>query len=279
MPGSARAGDHPFLDALTRYAERIDTINVASGDAQDVNAATQIIDPWPSTARNRRIPVNGQRMHRRDQPLPESQSARRASPDAVPRHPHERKQWKRRFGRRRIGRAITGAPANPLCPLDDPCLAVAPAYRLAMRRSQDIGRLLVIAAAATLLTTIAGCVGDGQPAVGVAAPPPAGPKADDAGTTLTIQNPTDVKYYPSDEPLRLGQEYFDRGIYEVAQQYFQAAVEKAPTDASAWVGLATSYDHIGRFEMADRDYRQAIKLQGERASSIIKDTHICCGAI
>ena len=60
--GSARAGDHPFLDALTRYAERIDTINVASGDAQDVNAATQIIDPWPSTARNRRIPVNGQRM-------------------------------------------------------------------------------------------------------------------------------------------------------------------------------------------------------------------------
>ncbi len=132
-----------------------------------------------------------------------------------------------------------------------------------MRRSQDIGRLLVIAAAATLLTTIAGCVGDGQPAVGVAAPPPAGPKADDAGTTLTIQNPTDVKYYPSDEPLRLGQEYFNRGVYGVAQQYFQAAVEKAPTDASAWVGLAASYDHIGRFDMADRDYRQAIKLQGE----------------
>jgi Flp pilus assembly protein TadD len=130
-------------------------------------------------------------------------------------------------------------------------------------RSQDVGRLLFIATAAALLTAIGGCAGDEQPAVSVAAPPPAGPKADDAGTTLTIQSPTDVKYYPSDEPLRLGQEYFNRGAFGVAQQYFQAAVEKAPRDASAWVGLAASYDRIRRFDMADRAYQQAIKLQGE----------------
>jgi Flp pilus assembly protein TadD len=86
---------------------------------------------------------------------------------------------------------------------------------------------------------------------------------DDAGTTLTIQNPDDVKYTPSDEPLRLGQEYFNRGIFGVAQQYFQAAVEKSPKDASAWVGLAASYDRLGRFDLADRAYRSAIKLQGE----------------
>ncbi len=60
--GSAQAGDYPFLDELTRYAERIDPVSVVSGDAQDVNAAIQIIDPWPSYARDRRIPVNGQRM-------------------------------------------------------------------------------------------------------------------------------------------------------------------------------------------------------------------------
>ena len=60
--GLARAGDYPFLDELTRYAERIDTLSVTSGDAQDVNAATQIINPWPSYARDRRIPANGQRM-------------------------------------------------------------------------------------------------------------------------------------------------------------------------------------------------------------------------
>ncbi len=60
--GTARAGDYPFLDELTRYAERIDTVTVTSGDAEDVNAATQIIDPWPAYARDRRIPINGQRL-------------------------------------------------------------------------------------------------------------------------------------------------------------------------------------------------------------------------
>ena len=60
--GAARAGDYPFLDELTRYVERIDTLSVASGDARDVNAAIQIIDPWPPHARDRRIPANGERM-------------------------------------------------------------------------------------------------------------------------------------------------------------------------------------------------------------------------
>jgi hypothetical protein len=61
--GGAHAGqDYPFLDELTGYAQRIDTLSVASGDARNVNAATQIIDPWPRYARDRRIPANGQRM-------------------------------------------------------------------------------------------------------------------------------------------------------------------------------------------------------------------------
>ena len=60
--GVARAGDYPFLDELTRYAERIDTLSVTSGDAKDVNAAIQTIDPWPPNSRNRNIPANGQRM-------------------------------------------------------------------------------------------------------------------------------------------------------------------------------------------------------------------------
>ena len=60
--GAALAGDYPFLDELTQYAQRVDTLSVASGDAKDVNAVTQIIDPWPRYARDRRIPANGQRM-------------------------------------------------------------------------------------------------------------------------------------------------------------------------------------------------------------------------
>jgi Flp pilus assembly protein TadD len=81
--------------------------------------------------------------------------------------------------------------------------------------------------------------------------------------TFTVQDPADVKYYRSDEPLKLGLEHFNRGHFGIAAKYFEDAVAKAPRDATAWVGLAASYDRIGRFDLADRAYKQAIKLEGE----------------
>ena len=54
--------DDPFWDEMGRYFQRIDTNSVVSGDAREVNAVTQIIDPWPLYSRNRRIPANGRRM-------------------------------------------------------------------------------------------------------------------------------------------------------------------------------------------------------------------------
>lgn len=78
-----------------------------------------------------------------------------------------------------------------------------------------------------------------------------------------VQEPTDVKYYASDEPLRMGLEHFNRGNYGIAQRYFKDAVEKAPKDVTAWVGLAASYDRLRRFDLADQAYAQAIRLGGE----------------
>lgn len=78
-----------------------------------------------------------------------------------------------------------------------------------------------------------------------------------------VQEPTDVKYYPSDEPVRLGLEHYNRGNYGIAQRYFKDAVEKSPKDVTAWVGLAASYDRIRRFDLADQAYAQAIRLGGE----------------
>jgi hypothetical protein len=49
-------------DFFGNYLERKDTIVSGAGDARDVNAATQIIDPWPRYVGNRRIPANGERM-------------------------------------------------------------------------------------------------------------------------------------------------------------------------------------------------------------------------
>jgi len=104
--------------------------------------------------------------------------------------------------------------------------------------------------------TSSGCATDG---VGVVAPA----ISETPPPTFTVQDPTDVKYYPSDEPLKLALEHFNRGHFGIAAQYFEDAVTKAPDDATAWVGLAASYDRIGRFDLSDRAYRQAIKLEGE----------------
>src|SRR5215469_15431269 len=69
------------------------------------------------------------------------------------------------------------------------------------------------------------------PPIEASTPPPIEP-------TVTMQNPDDVKYYPSDEPLRMGVEHFSRGNYAIAERYFQDAVEKTPRDVTAWIGLA-----------------------------------------
>lgn len=118
-----------------------------------------------------------------------------------------------------------------------------------------MGGLRGVAAAAACVAAIslAGCDSN----LNVTSPP------EFTAPTPTVQDPADVKYYPSDQPLKLAMEYFDRGNYGLAQRYFQDATEKSPNDATAWVGLAASYDRIGRFDLADRAYAQAVHLVGE----------------
>jgi len=82
-------------------------------------------------------------------------------------------------------------------------------------------------------------------------------------TTATIQSPDEVNYQPSDEPLRLAIEYFNRGDYGLSERYFRDATEKAPNDSAAWIGLAASYDRTRRFDLADRAYQHALKISGE----------------
>jgi Flp pilus assembly protein TadD len=116
-------------------------------------------------------------------------------------------------------------------------------------------RTFCVLVAGLLAISVSGCVTDGTwPSV----PDPVA-----ANTPSAIEEPADVKYYPSDEPLRLAIQHFNAGHYGVAERYFQDAVERAPRDATAWIGLAASYDRIGRFDLADRAYSQAIKLVGE----------------
>ena len=45
-----------------RYHHRSETIVVGAGDAKNVNAASEMLDPWPPYVRNRSLPANGSRM-------------------------------------------------------------------------------------------------------------------------------------------------------------------------------------------------------------------------
>jgi Flp pilus assembly protein TadD len=120
-----------------------------------------------------------------------------------------------------------------------------------------MARVCSFFAAGLLAVGVAGCQTEGQSLAAWLSGP------EFTAPTATVQEPGDVKYFPSDEPLKLGLEYFDRGNYGIAERYFRDAVEKAPRDASAWVALAATYDRIARFELADRAYAEAIRLIGE----------------
>lgn len=68
---------------------------------------------------------------------------------------------------------------------------------------------------------------------------------------------------PADD-LATGKAYFRAANYGMAEKYFRRAVERHPTDAEAWLDLAASYDHLKRFDLADRAYGQAIRLAGDK---------------
>lgn len=80
---------------------------------------------------------------------------------------------------------------------------------------------------------------------------------------LVNGTPAEEPFVATDRPDRLGREHFSRGNYALAARYFQAAVEAQPGDGDAWIGLAASYDQLGRFDLADRAYDQATQIKGQ----------------
>jgi len=83
-------------------------------------------------------------------------------------------------------------------------------------------------------------------------------------TTSGLDGQVAVEYYPDDQVLAQAKNQFTEGNYGRAQQFYRRAVELTPNDAEAWLGLAASYDHIRRFDLADRAYRQVAGLIGNR---------------
>jgi Flp pilus assembly protein TadD len=64
------------------------------------------------------------------------------------------------------------------------------------------------------------------------------------------------------DPLEEAKTSFRNNNYGLAERSFREAVEASPKNAEAWLGLAASYDQLGRFDLADRAYEELIKLKG-----------------
>lgn len=76
----------------------------------------------------------------------------------------------------------------------------------------------------------------------------------------------DAAFFPSDDYLRWGKVYFRNESYGLAAQSYQKAVEVTPKDAEAWLGLAASYDHLRRFDLADQAYEKVLQLGSQNAA-------------
>ncbi len=66
---------------------------------------------------------------------------------------------------------------------------------------------------------------------------------------------------PNDRAL--GKKAFRNQSFGLAEMHFRRAVESNARDAESWLGLAASYDHLRRFDLADRAYGRAIGLAGQ----------------
>ncbi len=234
----ALADGADFEDFFGHYFHRSDTIGVGAGDAKEVNANAQIIDPWPAGVGNRRHPADGQRMNSGASALsgcPQDQGGRSA-PGAGSHH------YVGLLVGRQFSLSMRGCPMSALD--RQKCGS-------AFGRRRTPSCIVAGLFAGFLALLLAGC----------------GPTFGDFGalTSLTIQEPESEKFFPSDEPYQIGVENFNRGHYGVAETRFQEAVEKAPGDALAWVALAATYDRMMRFDFADRAYARAIAISGETA--------------
>jgi Flp pilus assembly protein TadD len=82
----------------------------------------------------------------------------------------------------------------------------------------------------------------------------------DKTATTSIQVPADV----SAADLNAGKAQFREANYGLAEQHFRKAVELRGDNSEAWMGLAASYDQLGRFDFADRAYEQLVQISGRK---------------
>ncbi|MEZ5870787.1 MAG: tetratricopeptide repeat protein [Nitratireductor sp.] len=90
-----------------------------------------------------------------------------------------------------------------------------------------------------------------------------GNRIDADGPASPWSNQVSLKGDKSARLVELGKESFRDANYGLSEKYFRQAVEIRADNVAAWVGLAASYDQLGRFDNADRAYDQLAKMKGD----------------
>jgi Flp pilus assembly protein TadD len=114
---------------------------------------------------------------------------------------------------------------------------------------------------AACLVWLAGCATAPPLGEATSTPPPDAYAPIPEGTPAAGTAPGLAGSDPHDD-LSLGKKQFRANNYGLAEEHFRKAVETHPKDAEAWVGLAAANDHLRRFDLADRAYREAIRIAG-----------------
>ena len=83
---------------------------------------------------------------------------------------------------------------------------------------------------------------------------------DTTETTSIVPATQDI----SASDLAAGKSQFRDANYGLAEKHFRKAVELRADNSEAWMGLAASYDQLGRFDFADRAYDQLLKVAGRQ---------------
>lgn len=105
-----------------------------------------------------------------------------------------------------------------------------------------MNKICTAALAATAIALLSGCSTSGV----------------DTTETTSINATKDI----SAADLGQGKTQFRDANYGLAEKHFRKAVELRASNAEAWMGLAASYDELGRFDFADRAYEQLLKITG-----------------
>lgn len=66
----------------------------------------------------------------------------------------------------------------------------------------------------------------------------------------------------ADKAKALARSAFSASDFPVAVRYYQSAVEQAPRDVDAWLGLGASADRAGHFEISAVAYAELLELTG-----------------